>query len=80
MAGAFVRLNIGVVKKGFAIFDSRESIADVCLAGADGFDLAALQLDTGFVALKNVIIAQRLAINNRLRRHTKHRQIACGTA
>src|SRR5918996_392691 len=73
VAGAFVRLNIGVVKKGFAIFDSRESIADVCFARANGFNLAPLQLDASFVALENVIIAQRLAINNRLRRHTKHR-------
>jgi hypothetical protein len=74
VAGAFVGLNIGVIKKGFAIFDSRESIADVCLACADGFDLAALQLDASFVALENVIIAQRLTINNRLRRHTEHRR------
>src|SRR4029077_17005582 len=55
-------------------FDARESIADVCLACTDGLDLTALQLDASFVAFENVIIAQGLAINNRLRRHTKHRQ------
>ena len=40
VAGFFVRLDIGVIKKSFAIFDSRESIADVRLACPDRFDLA----------------------------------------
>ena len=54
MAGALVRLNVGVVKKRFAIFDARERIADVCLACADRFDLAAFQLDARFVAIETV--------------------------
>ena len=32
VAGTFVRLNVGVIKERFAVFDSRESIADVRLA------------------------------------------------
>ena len=64
-----VRLNISVIEKGFAIFDSRKSVADICLASADGFNLATLQLDASLVALENVIVAQRLAIDDRLSRH-----------
>ena len=72
VAGAFVRLNIGVIKKGFAIFNSRKSIANICLARADGFNLATPQLDARFVALENVIIAQCFAIDDRLSRHIVH--------
>ena len=62
VAGFFVWLDIGVIKKGFAVFDSRERIADVRLACPDRFDLAAFQLDARFVALENPIIAKRFAI------------------
>ena len=52
MAGTFVRLNIGIVKERFAILDSRESVADICLACSDRFDLAAFQLDARFVTVE----------------------------
>jgi hypothetical protein len=64
-----VRLDISVIEKGFAIFNSRKSVADICLASADGLNLAALQLDASLVAIENVIVAQRLAIDDRLSRH-----------
>ena len=71
MAGALIWLNVGVVEKSFAIFDAREGVTDVRFAGADGFDLTALQRDASLVALENVIIAQRLAIKNRLGSHAR---------
>src|SRR5438105_2611331 len=71
VAGFFVRLDIGVVEKSLAVLDAGEGIADVCFAAANGFDLAALQLDTSFVALENVKIAERLAIKDRLGRHDR---------
>ena len=42
---AFVRLDVGVIEKGFAILDPREGVVDVGFAGADRFDLAAFQFD-----------------------------------
>jgi hypothetical protein len=77
VAGFFVWLDIGVVKKGFAIFDSRERIADVRLACPDRFDFAPLQFDARFVSLKNPIIAERFAIDNRLSRHVQTPQAEC---
>src|SRR5712691_4659882 len=71
MAGALIWLNVGVVEKSFAIFDAREGVTDVRFASTDGFDLTALQLDASLVALENVIIAQRLAIKNRLGSHDR---------
>jgi hypothetical protein len=41
VAGAFVRLDIGIVKEGFAILDSGEGITDICLACPDRLNLAA---------------------------------------
>src|SRR5437016_5562755 len=62
VTGAFVRLDVGAVEKSFAILDPGESIADVGLAGANGFDLAAFELDARFVALENVKVAQRFTV------------------
>ena len=69
MAGLRVGLDIGAVKKGLAVFDAREGIADICLPRANRLDLAPFQLDAGFVALENVIISQCFAIDDRLSRH-----------
>ncbi len=71
MTGFFVGLNVSIVEKRLAVLDPRESITDVGLAGADGFNLAAFQLDTGFVALEDVKIAERLAIKDRLGGHDR---------
>ena len=71
VAGALVRLNIGVIKKRFAFFDADESVGDVRLPGPNRFDLAALELDAGFVALENVKIAERFAVEDRLGRHKR---------
>jgi hypothetical protein len=76
VAGAFVRLNVGVVKKRFAVFDSREGIADVCLACPDRFDLATLKLNAGFITLENTVVAERLAINDGFARHTERQPSA----
>ena len=73
MAGALVGLDVGVVEERFAILDPGEGVADVGFAGTDRFDLAALEFDAGFVALENVKIAQRFAIENRLGRHDRQR-------
>lgn len=62
VTGAFVGLNVGVVKESFVVFDSRERIADICLARSDRFDLAAFQFDACFVALENAIVAKRLRL------------------
>ena len=69
MACSLIRLNVGVIKKGFTVFDPSEGIANVGFPGANRFNFAALQLDTGFVALEDMVIAQRLAIEDRLGRH-----------
>ena len=62
MAGSFVRLNVSVIKKGFAILDAGKRIANIRFAGADRFYFGAFELDTGLVSLEYVKIAQRLAI------------------
>src|SRR5437773_3867170 len=79
VARFFVRLDVGVVQEGFAIFDSGKSIANIGLTCADRFNFAAFQLDAGFIALENVKITQCLAVDDRLSRHVKHRQNACAT-
>ena len=80
VAGFFVWLDIGVIKKSLAIFDARECIADVRLACPDRFDLAPLQFDARFVALENAIIAERFAIDNRFARHICTRFSSLGEA
>ena len=64
VAGALVGLNIGIVKERFAVLDSRERVTDIGLARTDRLNLAALQLDARLVAVNDVIITQRLAIDN----------------
>ena len=76
MAGTFVWLDIGVVKKSFAIFYACERIADVCLARADRFDLAAFQFDARLVALQNAIVTERFAIGDRFARHFAYAELA----
>jgi len=71
MTGAFIRLDVGVVEESFTILNPGEGIADVGLAGTDRFDLAAFKLDTGFIALKNVKIPQRLTVQDRLGSHDR---------
>ena len=71
MTCAFVGLDVGVVEESFTILNPGEGIADVGLAGMDRFDLAALELDAGFVALKNVKVAQRFTVQNRLGSHNR---------
>src|SRR5690349_2500993 len=65
----FVRLNICVIEKRFAIFDPREGVTDVGFPGPDRLYFAALEFDAGFVALENMKIAQSLAIKDRLGGH-----------
>ena len=69
VAGMLVRLDVGVVKKRFAFVDARESVADVRFTGADRFDLAAFKFNPSFVALEDVKIAQRFAIEDGFGRH-----------
>ena len=71
MTGLRVGLDIGVVKKGFALVDAGEGIADVRLAGANRLYLAAFELNPSFVAIEDVKIAQGLAINYRLGSHDR---------
>ena len=68
VARALIGLDVGAVEKGFAFFDPGEGVADIGFAGADRFDLAALQFDPGLVALEDVKIAERLAIEKRSQR------------
>src|SRR5262249_21836490 len=71
VAGALVGLNVGVVEERFAVLDSRERVTDIGLASADRFNLAALQFDARFVAVNDVIIPQRFAIDYRLSCHMR---------
>ena len=71
MTGFFVRLNVSVIEKRLAVLDACESVADIGFAGTNRFNLAAFQFDTGFVALENVKIAERLAISDRLGGHDR---------
>src|SRR5437763_310455 len=54
VTGAFVGLDVGIIEKGFAVLDTSEGIVNVGLARTDRFDLAAFELEPGFVALENV--------------------------
>ena len=76
MAGTFVWLDIGVVKKSFAIFDPRERITDVCLARANRFDFATFQFDARFVPLENAIVTEHFAIGDRFARHFAYAELA----
>src|SRR5438874_2799881 len=78
VTGAFVGLNVGVIEESFAVLDSRERIANICLACTDRFDLAAFKFDTRFVALKNAIIAKRFAIGDRFSCHDAGKLRFCG--
>ena len=71
VARFFVRLNIGVVEKRFTVLDPSERIVDVGFAGADRFYFAAFQLDTRFVTIENVKIAECLTIEDRLGGHVR---------
>ena len=71
VTGALVRLDVRVVEKGFAILDSGEGVVDVGFSSADRFYLAAPELEPGFIALKNVEIAKRLTVENRLGSHNR---------
>ena len=74
MTGLRVGLDIGAVKESFAVLNARKGVADVRLAGADGFDLAPFQLKAGFITVENMEIAQRLAIDDRLGCHDNFTQ------
>jgi len=69
VTGAFVGLNVGVIKERFPVLDSRERVTYIGLARSDRFDLAALQFDTRFVTVNDVEIPQRFAIDNGLGCH-----------
>ena len=71
MTGAFVRLDVSVVEESFTVLNPGEGITDVGLAGTYRFNLAAFELDAGFVALKNVKIPQRFTVQNRLGSHDR---------
>src|SRR5215469_2876829 len=64
VAGTLVRLNVRIVKERFAVLDPRERITDVGFARTDRFNLAPLQLNPRFVAVNDMIIPQRLAIDD----------------
>jgi len=69
VTGTLVGLDVGIIEEGFTVLDAREGVVNVGFAGPDRFDLAALKLEAGFVALENMKIAQRLAVENRLGSH-----------
>ena len=69
MTCTFVGLDVGIIEEGFAILDAREGVVDVGFAGPDRFDLAAFEFEPGFVALEDMKIAQRFAVENRLGSH-----------
>jgi hypothetical protein len=56
VAGAFVRLNIGVVKKYFLIFNTRERVAEIGESGANGLHLSTGQTDAGLYLFQDLII------------------------
>jgi len=71
VAGLRVWLNVGVKEKGLAVLDPGKSIADVGFAGADGFDLAAFELNPRFVALEDMIIPKGFAVKDRFGSHAR---------
>ena len=64
-----IRLDIGAVEKSLAFFNPGKGVADVGFAGPDRFDLATCEFEPGFVALEDMKIAQRFAVENRLGSH-----------
>ena len=72
-AGVFV--NVGVVKIDLVVFHAGKGVADLALAGAQGFDLGAVQDDAGLEGFEDVVIAPGFGVgkdvgHNR-RRETK---------
>ena len=62
MAGALVRLDIRIVQKYLAVFDSSESIAQVRQAGSDRFDFGAAEFDSRLYPVDNLVVVERSAI------------------
>ena len=56
VAGAFVRLNIGVVKKHLLIFNPRERVAEIGEAGANGLHLGTSQTDASLYLFQDLKI------------------------
>src|SRR5947207_217035 len=71
MTGPLVWLDVGIMEKRFAPLDANKGVTDIRFARANRLNLAALQLDAGLVAFKNVKIAERFAIEDRLGRHDR---------
>ena len=58
VAGAFVRLDVCVVKECFLVFDSREGVTEVSEAGTNRFYLGTGEADTGFELIQDLIIVK----------------------
>src|SRR5207253_8527430 len=65
----FVRLDVGIIEEGLTILDARKGVVDIGFAGPDRFDLAAFEFEPGFIALEDMKITQRFAVENRLGSH-----------
>ena len=62
MAGPFVRLNIRIVQKEFAVLDPRKRIVQVRQAGSDGFDFGAAEFNSSLYFIEDLIVVERPAI------------------
>jgi hypothetical protein len=69
MAGPFVRLNIRIVQKEFAVFDPRKRIVQVRQAGSDGFDFGSAEFNSSLYFIEDLIVVVRPAIRSNLRGH-----------
>ena len=56
VAGAFVRLNIGVVKKYLLIFNPRERVAEIGESGSNGLHFGTGQTDAGLYLFQDLKI------------------------
>jgi hypothetical protein len=69
MAGAIVRLDIGIVQKYFAVFDPGERVIEIGKSGSDRFDFGALQFDPSLDLVKDMVIVKRTPVGDDLNGH-----------
>jgi hypothetical protein len=69
VAGAVVRLNIGVVEKNLVIVDAGEGVVEIRETGANRFDLRSLEFNAGLNPFKDLIVVECAAVGNDLVGH-----------
>jgi hypothetical protein len=67
--GLFISLDVHVIEPDLASFDTGKGVANIQLAEADGFNLAASEFDASFISFKDMIVPESFAIGGDFVRH-----------